>query len=70
MFATRRRTRFPGYGPVWVADPVRSGWTGCSSRRAADRSFETRVRKLARTAVLLVDGFAVRELTTTRAGDL
>jgi DNA replication protein DnaC len=35
----------------------------------ADRSFETRVRKLARTAVL-IDDFAMRELTPAQADDL
>lgn len=36
----------------------------------ADRSFETRVRKLAKTAVLIVDDFAMREFTAAQADDL
>jgi DNA replication protein DnaC len=36
----------------------------------ADRSFETRVRKLARTAVVIVDDFAMREFTAAQADDL
>jgi len=35
----------------------------------ADRSFETRLKKLARIAVLVVDDFAMRELTTAQADD-
>ena len=36
----------------------------------ADRSFETRVRKLAGITVLIVDDFAMREFTATQADDL
>ena len=36
----------------------------------ADRSFETRIRKLARTAVVIVDDFAMREFTAAQADDL
>ena len=36
----------------------------------ADRSFEARVRKLARTAVLICDDFAMREFTAAQADDL
>ena len=36
----------------------------------ADRSFETRVRKLARPAVLIIDDFAMREFTAAQADDL
>jgi DNA replication protein DnaC len=36
----------------------------------ADRSFETRVRKLAKTAVLICDDFAMREFTAAQADDL
>ena len=36
----------------------------------ADRSFENRVRKLAKTAVLIVDDFAMREFTPAQADDL
>ncbi len=36
----------------------------------ADRSFETRVRKLAKTAVLVCDDFAMREFTAAQADDL
>jgi DNA replication protein DnaC len=36
----------------------------------ADRSFETRIRKLAKTAVLICDDFAMREFTAAQADDL
>jgi DNA replication protein DnaC len=36
----------------------------------ADRSFETRVRKLAAITVLIVDDFAMREFTAAQADDL
>jgi DNA replication protein DnaC len=36
----------------------------------ADRSFETRVRKLARITLLICDDFAMREFTATQADDL
>jgi DNA replication protein DnaC len=36
----------------------------------ADRSFETRVRKLAKTTLLIVDDFAMREFTPAHADDL
>jgi len=36
----------------------------------ADRSFEARVRKLAKTAVLICDDFAMREFTAAQADDL
>jgi DNA replication protein DnaC len=36
----------------------------------ADRSFEARVRKLARTAVLICDDFAMRQVTAAQADDL
>ena len=36
----------------------------------ADRSFEARVRKLAKAAVLIVDDFAMREFTAAQADDL
>ena len=36
----------------------------------ADRSFETRVRKLTRPAVLIIDDFAMREFTAAQADDL
>jgi DNA replication protein DnaC len=36
----------------------------------ADRSFATRVRKLAKTTVLIVDDFAMREFTPAQADDL
>lgn len=36
----------------------------------ADRSFEARVRKLARPAVLIIDDFAMREFTASQADDL
>jgi DNA replication protein DnaC len=36
----------------------------------ADRSFETRVRKLAATTVLIIDDFAMREFTAAQADDL
>jgi DNA replication protein DnaC len=36
----------------------------------ADRSFEARVRKLAKTAVVIVDDFAMREFTAAQADDL
>ena len=36
----------------------------------ADRSFETRVRKLAKAAVLICDDFAMREFTAAQADDL
>jgi DNA replication protein DnaC len=36
----------------------------------ADRSFETRVRKLAKPAVLICDDFAMREFTAAQADDL
>jgi DNA replication protein DnaC len=36
----------------------------------ADRSFETRVRKLARITVLICDDFAMREFTAAQADDL
>ena len=36
----------------------------------ADRSFETRLRKLTRTAVLIIDDFAMREFTAPQADDL
>src|SRR6185437_5171943 len=36
----------------------------------ADRSFETRIRKLARPAVLICDDFAMREFTAAQADDL
>ena len=36
----------------------------------ADRSFDARVRKLAKTAVLICDDFAMREFTAAQADDL
>ena len=36
----------------------------------ADRSFEARVRKLAKTTVLICDDFAMREFTAAQADDL
>jgi DNA replication protein DnaC len=36
----------------------------------ADRSFAARIRKLAKTAVLIVDDFAMREFTPAQADDL
>ncbi len=36
----------------------------------ADRSFPTRIRKLAKPAVLIVDDFALREFTAAQADDL
>ena len=36
----------------------------------ADRSFQARIRRLAKTAVLIVDDFAMREFTPTQADDL
>jgi DNA replication protein DnaC len=36
----------------------------------ADRSFDTRVRKLAKTTVLICDDFAMREFTAAQADDL
>ena len=36
----------------------------------ADRSFEARIRKLTRTAVLICDDFAMREFTAAQADDL
>jgi DNA replication protein DnaC len=36
----------------------------------ADRSFEARIRKLAKTAVVIVDDFAMREFTAAQADDL
>ena len=36
----------------------------------ADRSFETRIRKLAKVTVLICDDFAMREVTAAQADDL
>src|SRR6266567_3522741 len=51
------------YGPVGVGKSHLAGGH-------ADRSFEARVRKLAKTAVLICDDFAMREFTAAQADDL
>jgi DNA replication protein DnaC len=51
-------------------------FTTCSTRLAhlagghADRSFEARVRKLAKVTLLICDDFAMREFTAAQADDL
>jgi len=59
----------PAGGATTSCSPPPAGWLAELAGGHADRSFEVRLKKLSKVELLIVDDFAMRELTAAQADD-